>query len=77
MLAKTSRIKIKRSYAYWVKHRNPMKYGIYSKLEILPKTKSRKAVQVLDVLDLLGSEQINPGQNSGYAAQEKEESHID
>jgi len=68
-----NRIKIKRSYAYWVNHRDPMKYGIYSKLEILPKTKSLKADQVQDMLDLFGSAQFTPEQNSSSADQNKKE----
>ena len=71
MLAKTNKIKVRRSISLWIMDRNPMKFGVYAKLELIPKSKILKADRGRAVSALFGSKQFTPKQNSGYAAQEK------
>ena len=73
MLAKTSKIKIRRSISLWIMDRNPMKIGPYSKLKLIPKSKILKADRGRAVCALFDSKQFTSEQNSGNASQEKEE----
>jgi hypothetical protein len=66
------RIKSRRSTSQWIIDKNPIKYGIFSKLKKLP-----RLYIVTDEYGSFEPKEFYLDQNSGHPAQEMEGSHND